>query len=262
MTYRRLNDLADVLRDAGLKVVEVPGWKENGRPSSTGGFNPGGNLWHHTGAKDTNPNSITDDYAYARWLAEIGRSDLPAPLCQVSIGRDGTVYVCASGRGNHAGTARSTGPMAAGDGNYIYLGWECQNSGSEGWSKAQYDAMVLAGAATSIHYGWSAQANRAHRETSLTGKWDPGGLDMNRFRNDIESKIKSLKEDDVPNYRDWSEADKKALAQDVAAETVEALMSFEIIPRKDINVRDALRYGGAKKAAKADQAEDEAAEKK
>lgn len=180
-----LADLATVLRQAGLNVVEVPGWETRTRPASTGTFNPRGNLWHHTGAKDSNPLSLTDDFAYAKWLAEIGRSDLPAPLCQVSVGRDGTVYVCAAGRGNHAGSAKASGPLPAGDGNALYLGWECQNSGSEGWTPAQYGAMVTAAAATSLHYGWGSEANRAHKETSTTGKWDPGLLDMVDFRQDV-----------------------------------------------------------------------------
>lgn len=184
-----LTDLDKVLRDAGLKVVEVPRWKTNQRPPSTGRFDPIGNLWHHTGGKDTNPQSLTDDYAYAKWLADIGRSDLPAPLCQVSIGRDGTAYLCASGRGNHAGKAKKAGPVPAGDGNRLYLGWECQNTGTEGWPEKQYEAMVRAAAATSRHYGWSGEANRAHKETSLTGKWDPGGLDMKRFRADVAARM-------------------------------------------------------------------------
>ena len=189
MAQRRLLDLPDVLRKAGLKVVVVPGWETRSRPESTGGFNPIGNLWHHTGSKDTNPLSIEDDFAYARWLAEIGRSDLPAPLCQLSIGRDGTIYVCAAGRGNHAGTAKASGPIPAGDGNALYLGWECQNTGSEGWPGPQYEAMVKAAAATSKHYGWTAAANRAHKETSLTGKWDPGLLNMVDFRADIAERM-------------------------------------------------------------------------
>lgn len=190
-----LTDLADVLRDAGLNVEEVDGWRTRQRPPSTGGFDPGGNLWHHTGAKDTNPNSIVDDREYARWLAEIGRSDLPAPLCQLSVGRNGTIYVCAAGRGNHAGDAKiQLGPdgkvlLPAGDGNKLYLGWECQNTGSEGWTSAQRDAMVVGGAATSLEYGWFAQHNRAHKETSLTGKWDPGKLEMSPFRNDIADEM-------------------------------------------------------------------------
>lgn len=193
MPQRRLHDLPDVLRKAGLRVVEVPGWREFSRPESTGGFAPVGNLWHHTGAKDTNPLSVADDLEYAKWLAQVGRSDLPAPLCQLSVGRDGTVYVCAAGRGNHAGKAKASGPVPAGDGNALYLGWECQNTGSEGWSGPQYEAMVKGGAATSKHYGWSSTANRAHKETSVTGKWDPGRLDMDEFRADIADEMATMR---------------------------------------------------------------------
>ena len=230
----RFTDLADVLRAADLKVVEVPGWQGNARPASTGGFNPVGNLWHHTGSKDTNPESIEDDYRYAEWLAEVGRSDLPAPLCQLSVGRDGTVYVCAAGRGNHAGNAKASGPVPAGDGNELYLGWECQNNGTEGWTPAQYDAMRVGAAATSLHYGWSAEANRAHKETSYTGKWDPGLLDMDRFRSDIQR----LMEDDPmadPNVASLLEAQNKLLTQliQIQAKTYNTLVSLQRIESRE-----------------------------
>lgn len=182
MTYRHLTDLADVLRAAGLHVVEVPGWKTRGRPVSTGGFDPQGNLFHHTGGK-------SNSRAYAEWLAKVGRIDLPAPLCQLSVARDGTVYVCAAGRANHAGKAKASGPCPAGDGNELYLGWECMNTGSEGWSRAQYRAMTVGAAATSKHYGWGPNHNRGHKETSVTGKWDPGHLDMGKFRDDVAARM-------------------------------------------------------------------------
>lgn len=207
-----LTDLASVLRDAGLQVQEIPGWRTRGRPASTGGFDPVGNLWHHTGARDTNPLSLKDDAAYAKWLAEIGRSDLPAPLCQISVGRNGTCYVCAAGRGNHAGRAKPSGPVPGGDGNTLYLGWECQNTGTEGWTAAQYRAMVVGGAATSKQYGWGFDANRAHRETSYTGKWDPGGLNMGRFRSDI----RNCMEGDDMAWLDWPKKDQEAFLDAVS----------------------------------------------
>lgn len=193
MSQRRLTDLPTVLRKAGLHVVEVPGWQDFSRPESTGGFDPEGNLWHHTGAKDTNPVSIEDDFEYAKWLAQIGRSDLPAPLCQLSVGRNGTIYVCAAGRGNHAGVAKASGPVPSGDGNELYVGWECQNNGVEGWSGPQLEAMVKGGAATSKHYGWTAAANRGHKETSVTGKWDPGKLNMDDFREQIAEQMRAMR---------------------------------------------------------------------
>ena len=183
MTYRYLHDLAAVARKAGLNVVELPGWRGRGRPSSTGNHDPFGVLWHHTGGSK-------NDRGYADWLANVGRPDLPAPLCHYSIDRQGTVYVVAAGRTNHGGKAKASGPMPAGDGNAMYIGVECMNTGSEGWPKAQYDAMVKLGAALAKHYGWSDDHNRAHKETSLTGKWDPGMLDMTDFREDIRLEMK------------------------------------------------------------------------
>jgi hypothetical protein len=193
MSQRHLNpDLPAELRQAGLHVVVIDGWFDRGRPEDTGGFDPMGTLWHHTGSPDRVPQSERDDLEYANWLFKVGRSDLGPPLCGLSIGRDGTVYVGAGQRANHGGKARATGPMPAGDANALYAGVECQNSGTEGWSKAQYEAMVTTAAVLDKHglpdREWGASHNRAHRETSVTGKWDPGGLDMDRFRADIAAK--------------------------------------------------------------------------
>lgn len=177
------------LRAAGLSVVDLADWQTRGRP--TGGFAPVGVLWHHTGGD-------ADGLAYAKWLALTGRSDLPAPLCQISIGRDGTVYVLAGGRANHAGVARASGTVASGDGNTLYVGVECQNNGSEGWSEPQYAAMVTTGVVLAKILGTSAQAQRAHRETSITGKWDPGLLDMDRFRADITNALEIAAKPPLP----------------------------------------------------------------
>lgn len=181
-----LADLADFLRkNTKLKIIEVPGWREAGRGPEHGGFDPVGVLWHHTGSVDQIPNSVDDDYKYAVWLSKIGRSDLPPPLCHVSVGRDGTCYMIAAGRSNHAGKARPSGPIPGGDGNELYIGIECQNSGSEGWSKAQHQAMITLAAALSRYLKRGARIHRGHKETSVTGKWDPGRYDMSRFRADI-----------------------------------------------------------------------------
>ncbi|WP_051548980.1 peptidoglycan recognition protein family protein [Nocardioides sp. URHA0032] len=130
MTYRYLPPtLPKLPRTAGLTVVEIDGWQRRGRPSYTGGFDPVGVLWHDTGGA---PGGL----AYAKWLACDGRSDLPAPLSHLSIGRDGAVYVCSAGRANHAGVARPSPSVAGGDGNVLYIGVEVQNTGSEGWKPA------------------------------------------------------------------------------------------------------------------------------
>lgn len=189
----KFDNLPRDLRRAGLDVVVVKGWRTRGRPGS---FNPVGVLWHHTGAHDGKGDAASD-LEYARWMFLTGRSDLPAPLCQLAISAEGTVYVGAIGRANHAGVAKSAGSVAAGDGNALYVGVECMNSGSQGWSDSQYSAMVTTGVVLGRLLGTSARAQNGHKETSITGKWDPGELDMDKFRRDVAAGLKG-KVIDVP----------------------------------------------------------------
>lgn len=194
MAYVYLTDMERRLRRAGLRLGVLPGWQTRGRPPSTGDFDPGGVLIHHTG-------SSQDGAAYAKWLGTVGRSDLPAPLCQVSIGRDGTVYLLAAGRANHAGKAKASGPMPAGDGNALYVGIECHNTGSEGWTEPQYAATVRTAAVLCRMLGARAEAVRGHRETSVTGKVDPGRMDMGEFRDDVADEIARMRRVPLPSVR-------------------------------------------------------------
>jgi hypothetical protein len=194
VTYRFLTDLAAVVRSSGLPVVELPGWQTRGRPASTGSFDPMGVLCHHTGG-------TPDSREYAQWLATVGRSDLPAPLCHLALDREGTVYVVAAGRANHAGECRGSGPIPAGDGNALLVGIEAMNTGSEGWTDVQREAYARLCAALCRGYGWPASHVRAHRETSTTGKWDPGLLDMDAHRAEVARFIDNPQEDDVA----WSD---------------------------------------------------------
>lgn len=200
MTYRYLTDLAQVCRTSGLTVVELPGWKSRGRPASTGGFDPIGVLCHHTAG-------ASNDRGYVEWMAYTGREadGLPAPLVQLALDRQGTVYVLAAGRANHAGESGGSGPIPKGDGNALLVGIEAMNTGTEGWTPTQYDAYARLCAALCAHYGWDASHVRAHRETSVTGKVDPSGatpggptFDMDRFRADVAHAMR----DDNPNTED------------------------------------------------------------
>jgi hypothetical protein len=190
---------AQILRDAGLKVVEIPGWTTRGRPESTGGFAPVGVLNHHTGASALG-RAVAWVMEYVRWMFFIGRpSDgLPPPLCNMALGRDGTVYLGAAGRANHAGKARARGTVAAGDGNRLYVGVEWLLSGTEAIPQVMYDAGVLLNKVliTKI-LKTSVGTVAAHYETSVTGKWDIGDPDgveyrghrvmnMAKFRTDVQ----------------------------------------------------------------------------
>lgn len=186
------SDLPARLRAAGLTVVEIDGWRQRGRPASTGGFAPVGVLHHHTGGPSNGGRP------YAAGILTNGRSDLPGPLCHLSTDQAGTVYVVAAGRANHAGDAKAAGTVAAGDGNTLYVGVENQNLGTEGWTKLQYAAMVTLTAVLLKWLGSSVGTVHAHYETSVTGKWDPGDpygvpygghrvLNMAGFRKDVEA---------------------------------------------------------------------------
>jgi N-acetylmuramoyl-L-alanine amidase len=186
MVYNRLpNDLPERLRKYGLTVVETDGWKTRGRPVSTGEFYPQGVLCHHTATgKNWTDKSVVD-------LLINGRKDLPGPLSQFGLTRDGTVYIIASGRCNHAGPSKASGTVSAGDGNKLYVGIEAFNDGiKEAWNSTQYKAYYTLCAALSLEITKnSSQTVRGHKETSTSGKPDPK-FDMNVFRARVSEVMK------------------------------------------------------------------------
>lgn len=202
MTYVWLTWLADALRDEGCKVKEYDGWKTRGRPASTGEFNPYGVLQHHTGTKTS-----YDNPAPTLSTCVHGRSDLPGPLCQVMIGYDGTCHVIAAGRANHGGECNGNGPTSSGDANAQLVGFELDYSGSQAVSPEQGDAAVRAAAAVLRRFDNDASYCRGHKETSTTGKWDPGrhgssdpAYDMGEVRGYIQDRLNGSDGDDMPEY--------------------------------------------------------------
>lgn len=181
---RYLTDLADIARAAGLKVVELPGWQTRGRP---GDFDPRGVLCHHTAGSG-------DTQRTAEQMALEGRPDLKPPLAQIALSRTGIVYVMAAGRANHAGKMKAIAGLPAGDGNEQLLGIEAMNTGFEGWGPAQFGAYVRLCAALCNAYDWPAYRVLGHKETSLSGKIDPGKMSMPDFRADVARDMATLKQ--------------------------------------------------------------------
>jgi len=237
VTYRRLPaDLPDQLRKAGLKVIEIDGWRTRGRPVSTGEFKPVGSLNHHDARKDV-VGDAADDLAWAKSMFITGRPDLPAPLCQLSLSMEGVVYVGASGRANHAGVARPSGSVAGGDGNALYVGTEWMLSGSQAIPKTMYDAGVKLNGVLLDILGSSVQAVSCHFNTSTTGKWDigdPNGVPFNGH--------KVL---NVPKFRDavkkWraSRNPPKPEADSVIVKAMHASLQFSDSPKQqEQDIRD------------------------
>lgn len=172
-----LSWLADVLRAEGLKVVEQPGWKEAGR-GDMGTVR--GILCHHTaGPLKGNAPSLK--------LIETGRKDLAGPLSQLVLGRDGTWYVVAAGRCNHAGAGAWQGVTA---GNSSFIGIEAENAGTpaDPWPAEQLVSYARGCAAILDHIGADAVMVAGHKEYALPRgrKIDPS-FDMIEFREDVEA---------------------------------------------------------------------------
>lgn len=169
--------IVKVLRGAGLKVVEVPGWRTNNR-NHKGPWGPvHGVMIHHT---------VTTGTADSVRLCFNGHSALPGPLCHGVIAKDGTIHLVGNGRANHAGLGDkdvlkaviAEDPLPADngadvDGNRHFYGFECVNlgDGKDPWPKAQVDAAVRASAAICDAHGWGPRSAIGHLE------WQPGKID-------------------------------------------------------------------------------------
>jgi hypothetical protein len=181
--------MADEFRKAGLKVVEVEGWKNRGRPASTGDYEPdNGVLVHHTGTTT----SATSTHPTLRTLI-IGRPDLPGPLIPWSVGHDGTVYVIAAGRCNHAG--RIDIPVAGGpngaDGNARFMGDEVDTNGTQRLTAAQRHSIAVTNAVYLKHK--HLDISRVYRHASITRrKWDIGSITTATLRSDAKTALKGL----------------------------------------------------------------------
>ena len=173
MTY--YTGLARVLRNAGLKVVEVPGWKTRGH----GGMGTiKGILAHHTAGPHR---SRTSSNYPSLGIVRDGRAGLPGPLAQLGIGYDGTWYVIAAGLAYHSG--RVDNPSY---GNAHALGIEAENPGDGSpWPQEQYDSYVRGVAALIAE--WDGKIGvRGHKEAAVPKgrKIDPT-FDMGKFRRDV-----------------------------------------------------------------------------
>lgn len=172
MSGTYLTQLAQWLREAGLRVTEVSGWQTRARGS--GGFTggrPNGVMWHHTasppswdGAKDAN-------------YCATGDSD--APLSNLYIDRTGLVWVLAAGATNTNGkggalTGWSCGTIPQDSMNTNACGIEFGNDGVGGpWPQVQIDAGFIASNTVNLRCGNLASDVCTHQRWAPTRKIDP-----------------------------------------------------------------------------------------
>lgn len=192
--------MAEWVTARGVPVVYEQGWRARGvnnagtAASPDGIWQPVGMLVHHTANPATYANpapgrSVLND---GRRLAD--GSFLLGPLCHSSGDFDGTIRIHSACRANHGGDARASGPVRGGSANTLYLGHEINYAGTSPMSPEQRHAAVLWAAAFCALTDRGAEFVRAHAETSVTGKWDPGfaqdkTIDMNEFRADVAAAV-------------------------------------------------------------------------
>lgn len=170
--------LPHVLESAGLKVALVDGWEERGRREMGAVF---GVLCHHTATKQKG------NMPSLHTLIN-GRPDLSGPLCQLGLGRDGTFYVIAAGRANHAGEGIWKGLT---NGNANFIGIEAENSGTASefpWPEVQMDAYARGVAAILKFIGQTEEFCAGHKEYArpINRKPDPT-FQMDDFRKTVGS---------------------------------------------------------------------------
>jgi hypothetical protein len=148
----------------GVPVTFEPGWDTRGNGQSSAYQ---GGIIHHTGG------------SYAATCPGIliyGRSDLSGPLCNFAGLTGGGIHVVAAHPANHAGASGgpSVGPFPITNlFNKLVMGLEICYPGAQPMTNEQYRTAKVFAKVMAIMFG-SIERARAHRETSVEGKWDPG----------------------------------------------------------------------------------------
>lgn len=170
------------LRHWGLRVEPKDGWRRRHRPYN---FYPKGVIVHHTASGKDSGNFASED------IVTSGRSDLPGPLCQFLLGRDGTVKVISSGYSNHAGYGGPRAGIPENMGNTYTYGIEAENNGvGEPWSATQLNAYYRLCAAL-LDWMGVKDVNRVfgHKEWAPGRKIDPAGVNMDKFRANVQKAL-------------------------------------------------------------------------
>lgn len=169
------------LKKWGLDVQEKDGWRSRGRPYN---FYPRAIICHHTASGSSSGNFASEG------IVTTGRSDLPGPLCQILLGRDGTVKLIADGYANHAGYGGPRAGIPENQGNTYSIGIEAENNGiGEPWSKEALNAYYRLCAALMVWIGITDVSKVFGHKEWTSRKIDPAGIDMNKFREQVKKAL-------------------------------------------------------------------------
>lgn len=244
------------LRALGVTVHEAPGAASRGNGQLSDYV---GGLVHHTASGYGIALPGTGIYELLFTKGRTGSNPLAPPLCNYAGNKDGSLTYGAAGPANHAGASggRSMGPLPVTSSfNRRVLGLEIVYPGDKPMTASQYRTATLwAKVVADVVGGGNIERVRAHAETSVTGKWDPGyapGLTINMaaFRaaakqgavNDMEPT--DLAKDPGPGKWGW-----EWLNTRMNAAAVRAYIEGQLIPGMDAAKRDAAAAKTAATAA-------------
>ncbi len=179
-------DFPDRLVKRGLQVAVIKGWETRGKPAD----HRAGVLHHTASNLKTTPKATVAGHLQ-------GKPDVSGPLCNVTIGRDGVVYVLARLASNNAGKISPVAfeeacagkadltPAAkrklhdSGGENSHLFGIECCNDGvGEPWSDEMVNNAAVVAAVVCECLGWTEKRWTTHRalterkiDPSFEGDW-------------------------------------------------------------------------------------------
>lgn len=200
---RRLTELADVLRGAGLLVDETPvaDWRDRSRSGNTSWYldgRPTHIMVHHTASSIGSHDTIADE---KREAAMLGLTHTVKPVCNLYRGPSGIWYPTAAGPTNTNGVGQDTWGGGTPDDsmNSYAISIECGNNGiGEAWT--DLSGLIKGVAALARFYNIPTKCVRAHHEWSPGRKIDPasdgnknkytgsdrfGMFNMDIFRTDV-----------------------------------------------------------------------------
>jgi hypothetical protein len=179
-----LKGLGKQLERAGLTVKKVKGWENRGYLD----FSPRATTFHHTASSKRSGN------APCIKLVTFGTQAVSGPLCNILVGRDGTIYLIAARKASHAGRGGPLRGIPRDSANRDAVGFEWENDGiGEGWPARQLEAGNVATAVTLRFLGVGVRRHFGHKEWAPDRKIDPRGIDMKRDRRRVKQIMRLLK---------------------------------------------------------------------
>jgi hypothetical protein len=171
-----ITNLATILRNAGLNVVEVSGWTTRGHGQMTAVKSI---ICHHTAGPASGDMPSLN-------LIRDGSSSLAGPLAQLGLGRTGTWYVVAAGLSYHAGVVTDSTLYS----NANAIGIEAEGTGLPAtdighvhWPEVQYQSYLRGVRALQNAFNVPTSRVLGHKEVAspLGRKIDPN-FSMAEFR--------------------------------------------------------------------------------